>query len=239
MTKQMLLYETVVPITLGRHGKWSIEKGKDFSYCRAINACPLMVSEFRAAAATLPLVFSRSDTGAVPAVILGLEHDRSAMVAEDGSWIGRYIPAFLRRYPFVFAAGQDGEQYTLCLDESFDGLDQEGQRGDRLFTDEGQPTEAMNASLEFTKNFEIENRRTQAFCKLLEDHDLLDPMNAQITLPDGTKRALTGFQTVSRERLKALPVDVVKSMFDSDALELIYLHLASLGNMENVAPGHG
>ena len=239
MSKQMLLYETVVPITVDRHGKWSMEKGKDFSYCRTINACPLMVSEFRAAAATLPIVFSNSESGSVPAVVLGVEPEKSSMVADDGSWRGRYIPAFLRRYPFVFATNEGGEQFTLCLDEKFDGLDESGERGDRLFGDDGQPTDAMNTSLEFAKNFEVENRRTQAFCKLLDDNNLLDPMNAQIALPDGTKRALTGFQTISRERLKALSAETVKSMFDSDALELIYLHLSSLGNMENIVPEQG
>lgn len=237
MTKQMLLYETVAPITAARHGNWSLDRRQDYSYCKAINACPLMVSEFRAAAATLPVVFSQAEGDAVPAVVLGIEQDRSAVVAEDGSWTGRYIPAFLRRYPFVFASSQGGEQFTLCLDESYSGLDREGQRGERLFTDDGEPTETMTAALEFTKNFEIENRRTQAFCKILEELALLDPMNAQITMPDGTKRALTGFQTVSRDRLKALAADPVKTLFDSDALELIYLHLGSLANLDTLAAG--
>lgn len=237
MAKQMLLYETVAPVNHARHGKWSLDRGRDFSYCKTINACPLMVSEFRAAAATMPVVFSQAEGGAVPAVVLGLEQHRSAMVAEDGSWKGRYIPAFIRRYPFVFAASQDGDQFTLCLDESYAGLDRAGERGDRLFADDGEPTETMTSALEFTKNFEIENRRTQAFCKILEELALLDPMNAQVTMPDGTKRALTGFQTVSRDRLKALPADAVKTLFDSDALELIYLHLSSLGNIDLLAAG--
>ena len=62
----LLMVETVVPITLGRHGKWSMEKGTDFSYCKAINACPLMVSEFRAAAATLPESMRRKLRRSVP-----------------------------------------------------------------------------------------------------------------------------------------------------------------------------
>ena len=236
MAKQLLFYESVVPISLSRHGKWSVEKGSDFSYSAGINACPLMVSEFRAAAQTLPVVFSTVPGGVLPAVVLGLEPHKSAMVDADGKWTGRYIPAFIRRYPFVFAQSDSGEQFTLCIDEDFSGIDKDGARGERLFDDEGKPTAAMNAALEFTKNFEIENRRTIAFGKLLDEHKLLDPMNAQITGPDGSKRSLTGFQTISRERLKALDADVVKALFDNDALELIYIHLMSLANMETLAP---
>ena len=237
MAKQLLLYESVVPITLARHAKWSVEKGTNYSYAADINACPLMVSEFRAAAASLPVVFSRAPDGVLPAVVLGLEPQKSAVVDADGHWTGRYIPAFIRRYPFVFAQDESAEKFTLCIDEEFAGIDREGTKGDRLFDDDGKPTEAMNTALEFTRNFEIENRRTVAFGKLLTEHNLLDPMNAQITSPDGTKRALTGFQTISRERLKALDADVVKSIFDNDALELMYIHLNSLGNMETLARG--
>ena len=236
MAKQMLLYETVVPVTVERHRTWSLERGADYSYSAHLNACPLMVSEFRAAAANLAIVFSRAENGMMPAVVLGMETDKSAMVDARGQWSGRYIPAFLRRYPFVFAAAsKESEQFTLCLDESFSGLDQQGVRGERLFTDDGEPTKTMSDALDFTKNFEVENRRTQAFTKLLADNDLVIPMNAQITLADGSKRALTGFSTISRDKLKALDSDTVKMLFDSDALELIYLHLSSLANLEQIA----
>ena len=36
MAKQMLLYESVVPISAGRHENWSIEKGKDYTYAAGI-----------------------------------------------------------------------------------------------------------------------------------------------------------------------------------------------------------
>ena len=71
MAKQLLFYETVVPISAERHGGWSLEKKTDYSFTAEINACPLMVSEFRAAAASMPIVFGASGGGVVPAVILG------------------------------------------------------------------------------------------------------------------------------------------------------------------------
>ena len=134
-----------------------------------------MVSEFRAAAASLPVVFSRSGDAVMPAVILGVEPQKSALVDGEGKWTGRYIPAFIRRYPFVFAQDEKGEKFTLCIDEEFAGVDQSGEKGERLFDGDGKPTETMNGALEFTRNFEIENRRTIAFGKLLVEHNLLDP----------------------------------------------------------------
>jgi hypothetical protein len=45
---------------------------------------------------------------------------------------------------------------------------------------------------------------------------------------------LTGFSAVIRERLKAVSPEVVNELFESDALELIYIHLMSLGNIERL-----
>ena len=235
MAKQMLLYESLVPVARDRHAGWSLDRGNDFSYCKAINACPLMIGEFSAAASSMPIVFSRSEDGVIPTAVLGIEADRSALVAEDGSWTGRYVPAFLRRYPFILATREGGTEYTLCLDETYSGLDRSGQRGARLFTETGEPTDVMTGSLEFAKNFQVETQRTQTFCKILQELGLLENMNVQIKLADGRQHAMTGFQTISRDRLKALPAEAVKTLFDSDGLELIYLHLASLANMNNLA----
>ena len=148
MAKQLLFYENVVPVTVQDHGKWSLERGKDYSYAAHINACPLMVSEFRAAAETLPIVFNRSAEGAMPAVVLGLLPEESMMVDKKGKWTGSYIPAFVRRYPFVFALSEDGSKYTLCIDEGAPGIDKKGKKGERLFDDEGQPTDTMKGALE-------------------------------------------------------------------------------------------
>lgn len=231
MAKQMLFYEHVVPISKERHGGWSVEKTADFSYSADVNSCPLMVTEFRAAGG-LPIVFSKTREGAMPVAVLGILPDQSQMVDGEGRWTGSYIPAFVRRYPFVFAQSEDGRTFTLCIDEGFAGIDRTGGRGERLFTDAGEPTPYLNAALNFAKTFEVESRRTMAFANLMEEHDLLDPMNAQITMLDGTRRALTGFSVISRERLKALPAEVVQDLFERDALELIYVHLMSVKNIE-------
>lgn len=237
MAKQMLFYGAIAPLSVERHRDWSISERDDYRYAAGTNACPLMVSEFRAASSSLPIIFSSGAELPTPSAVLGLEQDRNLLVAEDGSWTGRYLPAFIRRYPFVFGADPESEpdRMLLCIDEDFPGFDRTGTRGEKLFDDEGQPTETTKQALEFTRSYEVELRRTRAFAELLRDHDLLEPMNAEITMPGGQKRSLTGFSAVSRERLKGLGPEAVSRLFETDALELIYLHLASLSHMEAMA----
>ena len=44
-------------------------------------------------------------------MILGGEKDQNLYLDDAGKWTARYIPAFVRRYPFVFA--QTGTENRL------------------------------------------------------------------------------------------------------------------------------
>ena len=135
----------------------------------------------------------------------------------------------MRRYPFVFSTSPDGKTFTLCIDEAFPGFNQEG-RGARLFDAERKPSAYVANVLKFLEQYQIEFRRTQAFCKKLKELDLLEPMRAQASLKSGEQLALTGFMAVNRERLKALPADKLGELARTDELELLYLHLQSMRN---------
>ncbi len=234
MAKQMMFYEKVVPISLERHESWSVRQGGSFGFASSSNAVPLMCAEFLSVANELPIVFGKNEAGMTPVVVLGIEQGASLFIDDDGNWKGQYVPAFLRRYPFVFAQSEDAKTFTLCIDEAHDGCDSDGKVGERLYTDDGETTEFLKNSLEFTKNVATESQRTVEFCKLLDAHDLLIPQNASIKMPGGEDRALTGFHVVSREKLKALDDAVLREMFDRDALELIYYHMLSLRNLEKL-----
>ena len=235
MTKQLMFYEKVVPISLERHKKWSMIQGEDFGFAAESNASPLMCAEFQSAATEMPIVFGKSDNGTyAPVVVLGIEQGKCLLVDGDGKWRGNYIPAFVRRYPFVFATGENGTTFTLCIDEAYSGCDPKGKKGAKLYQDDDEPSEFMSSVLEFTKNFELESRRTQEFCRLLDENDLFDPMQAGITMPDGEQRAVTGFHVVSKERLKEIKPEVLEDFFKRDVLELVYYHHVSLRNMEKL-----
>jgi hypothetical protein len=64
----------------------------------------------------------------------------------------------------------------------------------------------------------------------VKELDLLEPMQAQVTQGSGERTALTGFQAVNRDRLKALAGTKLAQLAKTDELELIYLHLQSLRN---------
>ena len=155
-------------------------------------------------------------------------------MAPDGTWDARYIPAFVRRYPFVFSASGDGATFTLCIDEACTSLDRSGQQGERLFDAAGERTTYLSRILEFVNAFQTEHQRTRAFGRLIKSLNILEPHEARVTPPGGQPKTLAGFHVISRARLKALGRSQLAELVANDALELIYLHLQSIGNFERL-----
>src|SRR5690606_7709519 len=135
----------------------------------------------------------------------------------------------VRRYPFVFSSQDDGKTFTLCIDERFAGFNREG-KGQRLFGDDGKPSSYTENVLKFLQEYQAQFQRTQAFCRKLTEHGLLESMQAQVTTQKGEKLSLSGFMAVNRERLKKLDREVLAQLIATDELELIYLHLQSMRN---------
>ena len=121
MSTQLLIYEKTAPVTNQRHRDWSIKKGADCTFAKHVNAVPLTAVEFGAASAEYAIVFTGTAGAYMPTVILGMRDRQNLYLNEDGSWRAKYLPAFIRRYPFVFASDEGGKRFTLCLDEAFSG----------------------------------------------------------------------------------------------------------------------
>ena len=233
MTTQLLIYETVVPVSSGRHGKCSVEAGNNYAFARSINSAPLTAIEFPEAASEYAIVFAPSGDDVVPLVILGARQNENLYVSADNQWQAKYIPAFVRRYPFVFSASEDAETFTLCVDEAFPGLNYLG-KGKALFDQDGKPTAYVDNVLKFLQEYRAQFLRTQAFCRKLRELDLLEPMHAQFTLGSGEQMSLRGFSVVDRKKLKALSGDKLAELANTDELELIYLHIHSMRNFTAV-----
>lgn len=232
MTEQLLIYKSAVPVNREAHSGFSIEVAGDFSFCASINSVPLMAVEFPNAAAEFPIVFGGAGPDLAPVAILGIRAEENLFVGPGGIWNAAYVPAFLRRYPFAFSAGEP-DQFVLCVDESYAGLNRDG-RGQRLFADDGAPTAYTNNVVTFLRDYHVQFGVTRRFCDRIIALGLLEPMQAQVTAANGGTWSLGGFQAISREKLKALPADALADLAKSDELELIYLHLQSMRNFEGL-----
>ena len=233
MTKQMLIYESVVPVSVQRHSDVSVDATRDYGFSADVNAVPLMSVEFLAAAAEYAIVFTEVGDDVLPAAVLGVRGSHNVYVASDSSWSARYIPAFIRRYPFVFANTPDGKALAVGIDESHPGVNREG-RGERLFTHDGKPTAYVRQVMQFLRTYQAHFERTRRFGKKVRELGLLEPVRAEVTSANGTKITMRGMQSVSRKKLRELSAEALMDLASADELELLYLQMFSLGNFASV-----
>ncbi len=231
---QMLFYENVAAVSPQRHGDLCIQP-IDYSFAAQVNSVPLTAVEMPAAAAEYTIVFAGNESMVTPLVILGVEGTKNEYVDENGKWATEYVPAFVRRYPFVFSQTGDetNKKFTLCLDEDSAACNRDG-HGKRLFDDNGERTEYLNRLLKFLEEYQTHITYTQAYCKTLLELQLLEPMKADFTLPSGEQKSFGGFMVVNRQKLKDLAPEKLSELAKSDQLELTYVHLLSMNNFRRV-----
>jgi hypothetical protein len=234
MTKQLLIYGAAEAVNKQKHKEWSVKSGADFSFASEVISVPLTAVEFIPASQDFAIVFSGEGDNIMPVAVMGVRENENLYIKADGSIDATYAPAFLRRYPFVFSSNDEGSNFTLCIDEGFEGCNQDN-RGERLFDSEGEQTQYLSGVLDFLKDYQSHFYRTQAFCKMLKEYDLLEPMGAQFTAPvTAEKLTLTGFMAINRQKLKELSGDKLEKLAKTDALELCYVHLQSMRNFNKM-----
>lgn len=231
--KQLLIYNDVIPVSKDRHAKYSYKPTGNYEFARQTNSVPLVAAEFAMAAMHYAIVFGQAADGVVPAAVLGVRDSENVFVGADGVWNASYIPAFVRRHPFVFGSDEKAEMLTLMVDESCAGFNTSG-KGEMLFDAEGEQTTFVKNVMAFLGEYQGQTLATNNFTKLLTDLDLLDPAEAHLPLPSDPERRLRGFLIVSRDKLKALPAEKLAELHANGALELIYIHLFSMNNLSRL-----
>ena len=222
-----LFYRSLTAIDAARHAGKSLKRRIGFDFARASHAVLLNGSEFEAAARHYPIVFTPSPASAALAVV-GVRRDRNLFVDANGDWrAGTYIPAYIRRYPFIFHESIDKQQYTLCIDET-SGAIEDG--NDRPFFSGGKPTPVVQDALKFCAAFQRDFTSTHEFVEQLSERGLLIPNQAEITLNSGEKLAVTGFHIIDRDRFAGLPDSAFLEWRRKGWLSWVYAHLVSTGN---------
>lgn len=234
MAKQLMFYDKVTPVSPQRHANWCIKSEPNYGFAKDVNSVPLVAAELPHAGREYTVVFTEAADTIVPVAILGVADSENLYINDGDQWDAGYVPAFVRRYPFVFARSQDGNTYTLCIDETWEGCNQDGV-GERLIDDNGERTPYLTRLMGFLEEYERNAHQTTLFCSKLKELDLLEQKTATFGLPSGEKMSLRGFMTVDRDKLIALPAETLQELAKTGQLDLIYAHLLSMSNLQRVA----
>ena len=203
---------------------------------RSMNPIPVSYTEFPIASRDYPVIFISGDEGKsyAPMLVLGLAAQQNLFVLWDDTWDRRvYLPAYVRRFPFcmtrVMVDGKEAPERVACVEKIAIN-----DKGEKLFNDKGEALPEWQQREKLLFEFEADLGRTDEMCKLLAQHQLLEPFTMQATPNNGDPLQLTGMYRVSEEKLAQLDGMVMKDLAAKGVLGRIYAHLISLDNFRRL-----
>ena len=227
----LLFYKKPVAINKAAHEKIKVApRGDDYSFAANTNSVIVAGVEFAEIAKEYPIVFVNTGNDVtMPVTMLGLRNEENLFLDEDNSWKGRYVPAFVRRYPFVLAETGTEDNLTVCIDEAYKGYDAE--EGVLLFDEAGEPSAELKSEMDFLTEYQRQFQRTTTFVERIKEADLLMDLSARVDMKDGRQFALSGLQVIDEKKLLQLDDEKVIEIFRAGEMAWIYSHLLSLSNI--------
>lgn len=222
----------IKPVTFENYGNKRWKRFSSYSFAAETTIVPLMLSEVRSASAVFPIAFVKRQTNCLPVAITGFDERSNVFVSADGNWLGTYIPAAFRAWPFSISYAESGEK-LLCIDED-SGLINDGPEGEPFFNADQTPSEALQGVINFLARFTQDRDPSLAACTALEAAGVLEPWTATVRTSAREWR-LDGFLRVNEKALNELRTQVLYSLHKAGALALAYAQLHAMANLPVVA----
>ena len=199
-----------------------------YAFAARSNVLPVVVSELVKLVPTMPLGFVRTEETFQLVAITSLQPNTNLFVAPDGNWIGDYIPATVRAYPFHLVKPLDSEESVLCFDESSDLLVDAGQ-GEPFFDEDG-PSPAIKAILSFLSDTETNRVLTQRLVDALQAANVIRPW--ALNLLEGERAVpVESLYRIDEAALNALPENAFNTLREVGALPLAYAQMFSINQL--------
>jgi len=220
-----LFYKKPQPLDAKQHANLSLRQDFGFGFTKGINAVPVNLIELPQVCHFYPIAFSPDDN-ATPVAIMGLRDGENLFLQDDNTWEqNTYIPAYIRRYPFIFSEVPEKEQLTLCIDMADNIVEEKGEQP--FFDAEGKPTDLSNNALEFCKSYHAAAQQTLEFSKALATSGLLIDREAQINAAGNQRINFSGFKIIDEQKLSEMDDAVFLEWRAKGWLPFLYAHLFS------------
>ena len=194
-----------------------------FEFARNASGTTIEATEASAVASYAPIVFTKRASGLSPYMPFSTCDAENAFVSKTGEWLGCYVPARLRSYPFCFLGRRGDETLAVCQDAVISD-----QFADRhcvpFFSSDGQLSEPVRAIEGFLSKLKAERSRTDLMMKKIARLDIL----VKLRIDDFTGMSGKPFFRIDWKRLtknKAIQGALAR---DIELQRLLHAHEVSL-----------
>ncbi|BAF71298.1 SapC family protein [Sulfurovum sp. NBC37-1] len=221
------MYKNIEILNKKEHKSFSYTPATDLIYAKDLNLIPITFSEVKSLCCEFPIVIIMQGNTPQLMILTGVESNGA--INENGKWKGKYIPSFLRRYPFTLIQDEANETLHIGFD-SESGLFNSDE-GNALFDSEGAPTDILENMKNFLAAYHEENQITENILKHLKEKGLVDAAEFTIKRENEEKQKVDGFFIINKQKFfkqeDAFLLEAVKNGW----MEIIELHTLSLENI--------
>ena len=169
---------------------------------------------------------------------MGVRQGENLFVRDDGQTEpDYYVPAFVRRYPFVFANDNNSDRLLLCIDR--DAPMVTNQPEVPLF-ENGEPTQFTQNAIEFCQEFERQRRATDEFVGIVRGMGLFEQKSVAYQprdpqgQPVGDQQKIADYWAIDEKKLGELTPEQFEELRSNGALGAVYAHMISLLNWQRI-----
>lgn len=223
-----------------RHGRKRWRRFSGYGFAATDVLVPVVGAELARAALSMPLAFSEQAGRYTLVALLSLVPGRNMFVGPGGQWLGSYVPAWFRLYPFRMLPQQGADEFVLSVDEGSGLVVERSAAGEEFFDGEGNPAPALKPVFEALMVTERSRKGTDLAVAALAQAGVIRPWQIKLKTDQG-EQAISGLHGIDQAALLALPDDVFLKLRPTSALPLAYAQMLSaglLGMFEHLARLH-
>ncbi len=221
----LMFYKNPIALDKNKHKTFKLKKQSGYDFANSTNSIPVAGFEFFEASRSFPIFFVKNKNEEyIPIAILSFRANGHDL---GDTWQGAYVPAYVRRYPFVLS--NDG---LVLFDSEAPHVQEE--EGDALFDESGEPSAFTNDILKFLETVDRGYRATEEFVKALTEKELIERFEGKVNFSDGALNLGEVYVVNEKKLHEALNESEAYQWFKKGWLAWTHAHLHSIGSVNEV-----
>jgi len=179
-----------------------------YHFADQLNVAGILLAEMNKLLPHYVVVLIKEGGHFQPMVLLGVG-ERNLYVAPNGKWLGTYVPASLRGYPFTLANSEQLGEKVFAIDENHLSSNQ----GEALFDEEGKLAGTAAQTLDFLTQCDQNRAATQQACDALQRAGVIEQWPLTIERGEGQEPlTVNGLHRINEQALNSLENDVYATL---------------------------
>jgi len=220
---------TLSPVSPEIHTNKYWQRYTSYAFAKADPIAPLVAEEIPRAALAMPMAFVRHQDRYILAGVLSPTPGENYFVdPNSGRWLGAYVPAHFRGYPFSLSRQEGQTKMILCVDES-SGLISDT-TGEPFFDKNGALSKPVQDVLDFLTKIEKNRTATDLAVAALADAGLITPWQLKLKL-GGQEIEVPGLYRTDEAGLNQADDETFIKLRKTGSLPMAYAQLLSMANI--------